>query len=304
MVIQTISKRYQVIKTLSGSDLVEAWLCSGEQDNPEERYLIMGLTGKVLSKKIVPYFMEFSEKSQGGEFLDSFIQKGCLWLVFRYFEYPGLRQRMEGEFLLKERLEASRTMMERIISQNQPVYILYEALNPENVVVSDTSEVYFNYLLMEPEFLEVCRLIDVQVRLAECFEILFAPELKESISEELSWFIKGLREKQYSGYVEIYREYRALYETLEKKQQEGGLTYKGWLPGMWDKLKIFLRRIYKALYLLIIAGLIGLLIYTCLEPKVMPASRVEITQIGTLKILEETKDSSTENESREKATER
>lgn len=288
MVIQTISKRYQVIKKLSGSDQIEAYLCRSDQKPSDDRFLVMGLNGDALSRKILPYFMEFSSRADNGDFLDCFIQKGSMWLVFRYYEYPCLRERMEGEFLLEERLEASRTMMEWIVAHNLPYYLQYEALNPDNVVVSDASEVYFNYLLTEPEFLTACRMEDVQQNLAACLEILFAPELEEEVSAELSVFLKGLREKEYTGYSGIYRDYRKLYELLVRHKDEGRLKSRGWLLRMWERLKGFLKRLRKVFYWAVILGLMGFLIYLYLKPEAMPASRIEYNQIGVLKIQEET----------------
>lgn len=286
MVIQTISKGYRVIKKLSGSDQVEAYLCRDDQVVSDDRYLVMGLTGPALSRKIVPYFMELSSQGESRDLLDCFIQKGSLWLVFRYYEYSGLRERMEGEFLLEERLEASKSLMERIVSQNLPLYLQYEILSPDHVVVSDASEVYFNYLLMEPEFLEACRMADVQLNLARCFEVLFAPELEEEVSQELKAFIDGLGEKNYSSYGAIFRDYRVLYEILIQKKDQGQLKSKGLLWRMWEHLKVWLKSLKKVLYAAVIVGLMGLLIYLYLKPEAVPASRVEFQQIGTLEIQE------------------
>ena len=196
MVIQTISKRYRVIRKLEGSPLTESYLCSDDQGSGRERFLVMGLTGDTLSRKIIPYFMELSRQKQAGDFLEGFISRGCLWLVFRYYDYPSLPERLEGEFLLDERLEAARSLMDRILAQALPVYIQYEALRPDNVTVSDASEVYFNYLLHEPEYMELCGMQDVQLNLADCMETLFSRELEEDLSEELKAFIAGLREKE------------------------------------------------------------------------------------------------------------
>lgn len=287
MVIQTISKQYRVIKKLSGSDQIEAYLCRSGDPLSNDRFLVMGLTGDALSKKIVPYFMEFSSRQDRGDFLDCFIQRGSLWLVFRYYEYPLLKERMEGEFLLEERLEASKTMMEWIVAHNLPHYLQYEALNPDNVTVSDASEVYFNYLLTEPEFLTACRMEDVQQNLAACFESLFAPELEEEVSAELSSFIKDLKEKEYAGYGGIFKDYRRLYEILIQHKEEGRLKSRGWLIRMWEKLKGFFARIRRILYWAVIVGLMGLLIYLYIKPEAMPASRVEYNQIGVLKIRED-----------------
>lgn len=286
MVIQTISKRYRVIKKLTGSDQVEAYLCRDDQKLSDERFLVTGLLSSSLSRKTVPFFMELSSGHEGSDFLDCFIQKGSLWLVFRYYEYPALKDRMEGEFLLEERLEASRSLMERIVSLNLPPYLQYEILKPGNVVVSDASEVYFNYLLEDPEYLESCRMLDVQLNLASCFETLFAPELEEEVSPELLQFINGLKEKDYSGYAGIYRDFRKLYAILVKGKEDGKLKSKGWLLRMWERFKTFMKHMRKVLYAGVIVGLMAFLIYLYLKPETAPASRIEFNQIGTLKIQE------------------
>ncbi len=284
MVIQTISKQYRVIRRLEGSHQIEAYLCSDDQGAVQGRFLVMGLTGNALSKKVIPYFMELSGHKQAGDFLEGFISRGCLWLVFRYYEYPTLAERIKGEFLLDERLEAARSLLDRILSQDLPCYLQYEALNPDNITVSDASEVYFNYLLHQLEYMELCRMEDVQEKLADCMEMLFSRELEEEISEELKEFIKGLRTRQYGGYTDIYRDFRSLYDILVKHKGEGRLKSRGWLVRMWEKFKKLAARLKKLLYAAVIIGLLGVLIYTYLKPEEMPAVRIEFSQIGTLKI--------------------
>lgn len=284
MVIQTISKTYKVIRTLSGSSQTEAYLCRDNQTVLDERYLVQGLTGSGLSREIVPYFMELSSRRETGDFLDCFTNKGSLWLVFRYFEYKTLDEKMEEPFLLAERLEASRTLMERMIAQNLPYYLQYEALNPDNLTISDACEVFYNYLLWEPELLNACGMDEVCERLAKFFERLFAMELEEEISDELTGFVNGLREKRYPGYIAVYRDYRELYDAMVKQQREGRLRPKGWLIRMWEKFKLFLKKLWRFLYVALIAGLVIYLIYLYVKPKDIPAGRIEFDQIGTLNL--------------------
>lgn len=285
MEIQTLARSYKVIRNLSdSSSQVEAYLCREAGKSSKEKYLILGLTGRNFSKRIVPYFMELSKKWKEGDFLDCFISKGGLRLVFQYHEYPNLRERLEQEFLLEERLEASRTMMERLVTWNLPYYLQYEGLNPDNVVVSQTSEIYFNFLLKEPEFMGSCKFTDVQERLADCFEILFAPELEEEACTLLTDFVTGLLEKEYTGYMGIYRDYRTLYQTLAELKDAGKLKGEDWLIKIWKSLKRFVRSIQKLLYWAVIAALAGILVWQILRPEEIPDSRVEFEQIGTLRI--------------------
>lgn len=284
MVIQTISKRYRVIRKLEGSPLTESYLCSDDQGSGRERFLVMGLTGDTLSRKIIPYFMELSRQKQAGDFLEGFISRGCLWLVFRYYDYPSLPERLEGEFLLDERLEAARSLMDRILAQALPVYIQYEALRSDNVTVSDASEVYFNYLLHEPEYMELCGMQDVQLNLADCMETLFSRELEEDLSEELKAFIAGLREKEYTSYAAVYRDFRELYEALAACRSEGRLKPRGWLVRMWERIKKLAARMKKLLYAAVIVLLLCVLFYTYLKPEEIPAGSVEFNQIGTLQV--------------------
>ena len=117
--------------------------------------------------------------------------------------------------------------MERILSQNLPWYLQYEALAMDNLTVSDTCEVYCNYLLRETQLFETCHLENVCSRLADIFKVLFSWELEEQTSRELELFIKGLRECSYGSYTEIYRDYKALYEILVKLQSERPVKTQG-----------------------------------------------------------------------------
>lgn len=282
MVIQTITKTYKVIRALSGSSQTEAYLCKDNQTASDERYLVQGLTGSGLSRKIVPYFMELSSRREAGDFLDCFTNKGSLWLVFRYFEYKTLDEKMDEQFPLVERLLASRTLMERMITQNLPHYLQYEALNMENLTVSDACEIFYNYQLREPELLNACGMEEVCMRLAKFFERLFALELEEEVSDELKAFIDGLIEKRYPGYISVYRDYRAFYEEFVRRQREGLVRPRGWLLRMWEKFKLFLKKLFRILYIALLVGLVVLLVYICVKPKAIPTGRIEFNRIGTL----------------------
>lgn len=284
MVIQTISKNYRVIMTFSGSSQVEAYLCSDDQVASAERYLVLGLTGKELSRKLVPYFMELASRKETSDLLDCFTRAGSLWLAFRYYDCQLLLHHPERSFSQRERLEASRSLMERIMVTNLPCYLQYEVLNPDNLVVSDANEVFFNYLLMEPQLFNTCTMNEVKERLAECFEILFAPELEADVSTELPAFIEGLKTKEYSGYLAVYRDYRGFYDLFLKLQEEGRLSSRGWLIWMWEYLKKLLKQLGKLLYLAIIAGLFIYLIYLNVRKPEVPAGQFTFDQIGTFKI--------------------
>lgn len=284
MVIQTISKRYKVIQTLLAGKELEAYLCRDADTAGEERFLILGLTGDGLSKNMIPYFMELSRKREASDFLDCFIKNGSLWLVFPYFAYTPLAEKMKEPFLQSERLEASRTLMERILSQNLPWYLQYEALAMDNLTVSDTCEVYCNYLLRETQLFETCHLENVCSRLADIFKVLFSWELEEQTSRELELFIKGLRECSYGSYTEIYRDYKALYEILVKLQSEGQLKPRGWLLRMWERFKVFLKKLKRILSIALLVGLVGFLLYVCIKPADLPAGRLEFDKIGTLEL--------------------
>ncbi|MFR5601856.1 MAG: hypothetical protein ACLTKI_05630 [Lachnospiraceae bacterium] len=295
MVIQTISKQYKIIQTLVAGKELEAYLCVDESKADDGQFLLLGLTGSGLSKNMVPYFLELSSRKEKGDFLDCFTSKGNLWLVFAHHSYTPLLEKMKEPFLQSERLEASKSLMEKMLAQNLPYYLQYEALDFDNLSVSQSCEVYFNYLLKKPELFEFCRLEDVCGRLAGVFGELFSWELEEETSKELVSFIQDLNEKSFHSYTEVYREYTKLYEQLVKLQQEGSLKPKGWLVRLWERLKRLLKRLWQLLYIALLIGLVVFLIYTCVKPADLPAGRVEFDRIGTLD-LKNSEETSTQNE--------
>ena len=52
------------------------------------------------------FYGTFREKRPASDFLDCFIKNGSLWLVFPYFAYTPLAEKMKEPFLQSERLES------------------------------------------------------------------------------------------------------------------------------------------------------------------------------------------------------
>lgn len=287
MVIRTISQRYQVIRRLFGSNQVKGYVCQEEKDPSKKRYLLVKVIKPGLSKRMLPYFMELNDRQDKGDFLNYFISKRSLWIVFRYYEHSLLHDKMRSNIRLKERLEVSRTMMEQILIQDLPYYLQYEALNPKNTVISDVPEVHFNFLLIDTEMLEKCDMTDVQKRLADSMEILFEPELKIDAIPQLKHFVKGLQEKDYSEYSQIYRDYRRLYEFLAPIADEELPEKKSLLLRPWEHFKKNVNVLKRVLYMAVIVALVGMIVYAFVKPETMSDNKVQFNQIGTLRIQQE-----------------
>lgn len=290
MVIQTISQGYRVIRRLYDSDQVKGYVCLEQGDLSKTLFLLVELNDPMLSKKMIPYFMELNTRENKGDFINCFVNGGSLWLIFRYYRYPFLYSKAKDDLRLKERLEASRTMVEQILIQNLPFYLQYEALNPRNIVVSDVPEVHFNFLLSEPDLLDECSLLDVQKRLASCLKALFAPELEKETVPELANFIMELQEKDYTGYSEIYRDYRKLYGLMDSVEEAEQPYSKNILLRIWKGLKGLYNVLKKVLYAAVLLVLVGMIIYIIVKPETTSDHTTQFNRIGTLDIRQENGD--------------
>ena len=181
-------------------------------------------------------------------------------------------------------------MAEQVLIQNLPCYLQYEALNPKNIVVSDVSEVHFNFLLLNTEKFGKCNLADVQMRLAESMKVLFKPELKKDAMPKLKDFVEGLQEKDYLSYSQIFGDYRRLYEFMVPLADEALPDKGSLLLRLWEQFKRCSNVLKRVLYTTVIAVLIGMIIYIIIKPETVSNDKVQFDQIGTLKIQQENGD--------------
>ncbi len=294
MIIETISQRYRVVRRPACDSRIEAYICVREGCPPEQMYLLLGLTGTGLPKGLNAYFLKLAEGGERDGGPECFTRNGCLWLVFPYRDELSLSEKAEKDLPLRERLEIGRSLMEQMVRERFPAYLLYEALRPDNVAVSDVPEVFFNFLLTEPDEYECCGLLQVQRRLAGCLALLFTPELEEGLVPELEDFIRELAEEEEEGYFAIYRRYLKLYNRMKDLLAAGELRKKPLVLRIWKKIRGSFTYLKKVLAVAVVAALAAVLVWLIRNPKQADEGHIPFIRIGTLGIRQEERENSAE----------
>lgn len=280
MVIRTVKRSYRVIRTLEGGRDIRAFLCVHEGEEKGSTYLLMRPVGQELNKIMLLYFME-QKKEGAGRLFDCFVREGVVWTAFEYYGGTPLMERLKEECPSALRLAFGRGLAEQIFTQELPVYLQYEALNPSNLMVSKEHGLRADFLMFEPERISGGRFCEVQKRLADCFAQLFAQELKDERAEELSDFLSRLYQAEFTNGTDIYRAYRRVNDALLKVSEKEGRR-KGLLTRLWIKAAGGAKRFFLFLYWLLVMALWGVFVCACVMPKQAPQERTLFRSIGEL----------------------
>lgn len=283
MIIRTIKGTYSVLMTLSGSRDIRAYLCIREGEAADGKFLLMKPVRQELSKKMLVYFMELSGQRRIGDFVEAFAKDGVVWAVFRWHEGTPLSETAEHEER-NARLLMKNELVLRLLAGELPPYLQYEAADARNLVVDTDGTVQINYLLFEPELMESADFTQVQKRLAGDLKQLFAREIKMGKPQSLVDLIGRMEAGNYADETGLLRELRRLDADFLQEEETGGFAAEGYLARVWKRLLRFGEASVRILYGLLVAGLLGLLVYVCIAPERAPADRMRFNGIGTLKI--------------------
>ncbi|HHV12873.1 MAG TPA: hypothetical protein GXX75_21595 [Clostridiales bacterium] len=291
MVINTLKHNYYVIHKLEENQELEALLCKEvtpqEGKDPDQRYRVIRLKNLPLTYQVLPFFMELLNSREFTDYYDCFSKDGCLHLVFLQQDYPLLVDKLERERCdLRERLEIGKKLLSRILMQNMPDFILYDALAKESLCVSPSLEVAFRYSLASLADYRTIGISQVRQRLVPVFLALFDYELQKEASVDIEEFIEGLRIRDYRSYVDIYREYDGLYGRLVSGGLIAKIKPRTFLFRLWDRIKSLFKYMKAVVAALLLIAIAAYLIYTIYNQPVDTATVFNYNQIGTVWIEE------------------
>lgn len=291
MVIQTLDKAYEVIKKIEENQGKAVYLCHRAGDEEGQLYLVTAFASDALSREHMIFFMELSLSKKIEDFEESFLKNEVLYLVFVYHQDESLMDALVEERLsIMERLEISRSLVEQLVSKNLPDYLLYEALSERNVRVAADGSVSFHYFMDNPECLGTDLYPNVVDRLCDWLNQLFLQELDGKAADPLEIFLEELQNGKYHSYVEIYRQYRMVYEWMEKQARTDGLEPDTFLIKLWKHMKKAVKWLRYLLYAAVLIATAAYLIYSIRKPEEGKGS-MPFGQIGEITLNEEGADS-------------
>lgn len=296
MKFQTTDQKYSVVQKLHGSPSVQAYLCTCGDPSDQKTVLVAGIADRALSEKFLPFLLNLPGRGAVGGFRDSFVRDEAVWIVSDYSAGTPFFEKADETLPAEEKIALAEALAEQIFARNLPPYFQYEALHPENIVVSPSRGVCVNFLPFAPELLGGVLFPDVQRRFSDCLRALFGEELKNKASQELSDFVGQLCSSAFSGDAALFGAFRRMISALQTAHSEGKLTRKGFLLRLWNRAADKIAALPALLYWMLVGALSGLLLFVCLAPETAPAQRNLIQNIGILRIAPRSPAGSTETD--------
>ena len=285
MLIQTLNRRFEVILVLRTGNDGDVLVCRDLWEDMPRDYLLIAVKNPDLVCRCAPFFTRQASNRKFKDLVECFSRDGLFYAVFAYYDKPLLKDKFAGElYFLNERLEIGKSLLARVVLQDMPPCILYEALQERNLLLDDALQVYFNYILEEIPYYGAISLDRAQIELGRIFRQLLRREIDTQVMEELRFFIEKLEQCAFADYMAIYEAYDVLYDRLKEMEEVGELNPKNFLFRSWEWLKKIFGYLRPVLAGVVLATALGFLIYTIANPVVRPgAGATVIETIGTVK---------------------
>ena len=285
MLIQTLNRRFAVIMVRSTGKDADILICRDLWEQRIREYLLVAVKNPDLIYRFAPFFTQQAENFAFKDFVECFSKDGQFYIVFAYYEKPLFKEKFSEEFyFLSERLEIGKSLLSRMVLQNMPPGIQYEALQERNLLLDNALQIYFNYALEEIPSYGLFTMGRVQKELGRIFRILLRQEIATQVVDEVRIFVEDLEQCRFADYLEIYEAYDRLYDLLKELQEIGEINPKSFLFRCWERIKKMARYLKPVLAGVVLVTALGFLIYTIANPGVRslgPQKMIET--IGTVK---------------------
>lgn len=283
MVIQTLGKKYVVIKYCSSNSRMERFLCKEESDG--KCYTVIRIKDRDWITKTMEFLIREMENKSFTDLSSCFTEEEYFHVVLSYTEGISLQEKLGNEICsLEERLEIGRHLLERIMLLDMSDYFLQECLNLEHIVVLPDLDIAFTYELNTVFQYDKYDFTQVRHGLLQVMGILFEDELKKKILPPLNHFQDMLRKAEWKDTLEIFRQYRKMCQEVFSMAPEEMELPKTWVFRVWERLRRFIAPLKKILALLLFLLAVLYLIHTVQKSVETSAEKKVFDSIGTLEI--------------------
>lgn len=290
MVIKFQNRQYELISKIktTGSGALELYAAS-DVGVAGVKYTIACINDLELARKLVPVTTKANTNFSFKDLYTSFNADGRYYVVFSHASGKTLQQVFErGNCSLQERLLLLKNIFAQIFLLNMPNCFLYEVLRKDNIVVDDDFSVRFNYFFTEVDYYWKVQEQDCINRVSGLVQELFARELEQKSSRELTKFVRDMREGGFAYLWDCYVAYDNIYEVVLTKSEQQELQPRRIWWRAWEKLK----RIFPKIRMVLAAALIisaALYLLLNLPNPMISDNGITFQQIGTLEIREQSK---------------
>lgn len=283
MMIQSLEKNYIVIKYSFSDSNVERYIC--QEETGGERFTIVRIKNRHWITRVVEFLMRQKENSHFTDFVSCFFSEECLHVVMKYAEGISLEEKLQNEnSSLEERLAIGKEILEKILILNMPDYFLKDCLKAENIILSTSLEVSFQYELRNISDYERVPFWQVQICLQKIFRMLLGQELKKNMLPPAAYFCDLLKKGGYQDILEIYTAYDSMYKEVQVLSDGKEILPQTWTFRLWDKVKQYIPVLKKVCAAVLMLLAVAFLIYTVRESMQEGGEKKSFEYIGTLEI--------------------
>ena len=283
MIIESANCSYPVIGYLGHDETKDIYLCERGEDR--SRCSVIRIRDSQLLAKSVEFLYDQVAKESFSDLMECFVFQEHLHLVFRFHQGERLEEMIRSRLLsLEERLQIAKKILEKMVLQEMHCYFQSHCLRLENIYVTRSLDISFDYTIEELSRWSQFTMRDVQDRLIALIEFLFEEELKKEVLDPLKEYIAFLKKETYGTYLELYDQFQQVRQQvlgISKKEME---IPKTWSFRLWDRIKKRFPMIKRTITLtVLVLGLI-LLVWS-IGKTLEPSGSVQvITQIGTERV--------------------
>lgn len=286
MRIQTLNRDYEILQMAESGERMDVLIARDERHPEDGKCMLIVLKQKGDIYRFLPFLADQEENKPFDDFMGYFPRDGYLYMVFRFYEYAHLSDRLSVDAGLVERILLAGNVLRQIVFLHLPLYFQYEVLEENNLLTGENGEVRFSYHFHELDrFSDVTR-EEVTERLGNILKDIFREELETHSCPPMEEFLEQMCSKPFPGEAAILKQYEAAAHAALKLQEKGELKPKGLGFRIWERVKKIASCLKYVLLIAVMGALVGYLIYTIRYPSRKGEEVVNYRSIGTLTIEE------------------
>lgn len=251
MILETVSKQYQVIRLLREGEAFKSYLCSWDG-----KLWIADTFEAPLAQQLFPYFMDLKERETFEDLADVFSWHEMLVVVLACHEMDQtLGQLWEQEHVSsKTKLRLLEGVLTGCCIRELPLGIAADVLKSGNAGFCSDGIPGFYYDLHAPRtFTETTMEQVVQAWNAAVLR-LFAQQLRQGLGRELAEFCREEEKNPPDSLLELYQRFLPVKEALEQQIAAGKFTLTDRSVQAWQWLKKGISLARKAVVAAVLLG--------------------------------------------------
>lgn len=283
MVIETLEKKYTVIRNLYSDRQMDRYVCKDGADG--KNYAVTRIKEKESIVKIMDFLMQQMENHDFTDLAACFFKEEDLYIVMRYSEGMTLAEKLDvQECVLEERMEMMRKILDRLMLLRMPDFFMKDCLKAKTIIVSSGMDMEFQYGLQGIENYYAVQFQEVCDRLIELLQLLFKEELQKKTLPEIEKFIKDLKKGEYTDVLSVYSAYDKLHKEIGQMGSDELKLPRTWEFRAWGRVIRAWPVIKRVAALVALLAAIGFFIYTVHDSMLQGGEQKVFEYIGTLTI--------------------